>query len=171
LLSESGDNSHQKRNESRTRTEPSNRPQHLWIQIEGQQTCGRTDCLVGMDGGSRSSTHSFHRTHQPLHSYPHPPERRTSRLRLLPPGPGQVCPANVVTASLRRPLRDRQPQRTDTHCWTTDKPDALLRLTSAFGPSYRGFTVEAVRPLRGPLTPRLDPPSKIRIIALKYKNL
>jgi len=35
------------------------------------------------------------------------------------------------------------------------EPDDLLHLTSALGPSYRGFTVEAQWPLKGPLAPRL----------------
>ena len=53
--------------------------------------------------------------HQTLHSYPQPSERRTSKPRLLPPGPSQIHLANTVMASLQRTLRDRQPQRTDTH--------------------------------------------------------
>ena len=36
---------------------------------------------------------------QTLHSYPHPLERQTSRLRLLPPGPGQIHLANIGDGS------------------------------------------------------------------------
>ncbi len=84
-------------------------------------------------------------------SYPHPPERQTSRLRLLPPGPGQVHPTNTETASLQRQLHDRQPQGTDTHCKDKRSPTHLDTSAPAVSPSYRGFTVRA-KPLRGPLT-------------------
>ena len=80
---------------------------------------GRAEVIhdsFGWTAGHRGSTYSFHRPLQTSNSYPHPSERRTSKLRLLPPGPGQVRLVNTVTPSLRRTLRDRRPQRTDTHC-------------------------------------------------------
>jgi len=46
--------------------------------------------------GHWGSTPRIRPTSQTLRSYPHPPKRRTSRLRLLPPGPSQVRLANAM---------------------------------------------------------------------------
>jgi hypothetical protein len=96
-----------------------------------------------------------------LVSYPHPLERRTPRLRLLPPGPGQIRLANSETASLQRRLRDRQPQGTDIHRRGKPSPTLFDASISAVSPSYRGFTVEA-EPFRGPLAPHLRPAARLQ---------
>ncbi len=96
-----------------------------------------------------------------LVSYPHPLERRTSRLRLLPPGPSQIRLTNSETASLQRRLRDRQPQGTDIHRKDEPSPTIFDASISAVSPSYRGFTVEA-EPFRGPLAPHLRPAARLQ---------
>jgi len=61
--------------------------------------------------GHWGSTPRIRRTPQALHSYPHPLERWTSKLRLLPPGPSQIRLVNTgvgfPTEAAQRPPAPR----------------------------------------------------------------
>jgi len=80
------------------------------------------------DGSLRFDAQTPPETPQALHSYPHPLERITSKLRLLSPEPSQVRLLNNEAVSLRKPPVDRQPQRTDSHWFGGEAPSGLWRL-------------------------------------------
>lgn len=91
-------------------------------------------------------------------SPPLPRERRTSRLPLLPSGPGGVRRAKGVSPALQPDLAHRRPPGTRDHRCTPASGRGFGNRPPGFGPR-----ISTVSGYRGRRTPRPSPPPRVII--------